>query len=159
MARCAFRGQHKPRRDLFRGLHLEQLRSFLRFQNVAALIQREFGVDLGVLMLDHPLHSGGAFLLVRLREQDQVPAELDVAALDLDHDREFGRQQRFIVLSAAPVDESVARLGAERVRSPLAAIRRNDVAVSHQQQRPAFPVAAQPRDEIQPPRIAAQQLA
>ena len=63
---------------------------------------------------------------------------------------------RLVVLRSAPVDISVAKLCAERIGGPLAAIHRHHVAMRHQKQRASASGAFQSRDEVEASRIAAQ---
>ena len=141
MTRGALGGEDDARRNFFEGLDLEDVRAVLGLDNAAAFVDRKLGVDFGILMRDQPVDAGRAGFFVRFRQQNDIAAQLDVAALDLDHHGELGGEKRFVVLRAAAIDEAIGELGAERIDGPLLAVGRNHVAVRHQQQRPAFAVA------------------
>ena len=131
----AFCGEDHAGQNFFRRLNLENLGTVLGFKDGAALIQGELGVDFRIRVRQDPLDAGGTDFVVLLRKQNHVAAELDIAALDFHQHRDFGGKQRFIVLGAPPINVSVAKLGTERIDSPLRTFHRYDIAVRHQQQR------------------------
>ena len=151
-------GQHHTRRNFFRGLNQEHAGSVLGFPHRSAFVERKLGIDLRRGMLDKPLDSRRPGLFVGLREQNQVAAQLDVTALDLDHHCQFRGEKGFRIQSAAPVEILVADLALEGIHGPLLALGRDDVAMGHQQQRLIFPVSLEPRDQVQALGIIAQQL-
>ena len=109
-------------------------------------------------MLDQPLDSRRPGFFVGLREQNQVAAQLDVTALDLDHHRQLRGEKRFCIQSAAPIQILIADLALEWIHGPLLALGRDHVAMGHQQQRLILPVSLEPRDQVQALGIVAQQL-
>lgn len=149
-------------RNLLRSLKLVDPAPRLGVQGRAPFVQHKLRLNLRPGVLDQPGDSGRAGLLVGLREQDHVAAQRHVPQFEFHQHRQFGRQQRFVILRSASVDVAIAQRGRKRRDAPLRRVRRNHVAVRHQQQGPwrlgAMAPGRKTRHKIQSRRLLAQQL-
>ena len=100
---------------------------------------------------------GGAFF-TRLRQEDDVAVERDVAALQLQHHHQRGGEVVLVVHRAAPVDVAAVAVGAERAVLPLLRVHVDGVEVADDEQRPLPARSLEPRHDVRAVGVGGQQL-
>ena len=102
----------------------------------ATLVQNIFGIDVGVVVGDHPLDSArSAGLLVGSRDHHDVARGHDACLVQRDQRHELLHAEAFHVECSAAPDVTIADDAAERVDFPGLLVHRDDVHVVQQQQR------------------------
>ena len=160
------RYQNHPLANLLRKLHL--LVNDLAAHRVesAALGEGVFGVDIRPVVLDdisNPVcrarRAASATFFIRFGHEDHVAIEPRSTALQQQHRHQAAGDQLLVVHRAASPDVAVDKPGAERILRPALPLHSDHVGMAHDEQRLPRPGALQPRDEAQPIRLRAHQLA
>src|SRR5687768_4518448 len=116
---------------------------------VASFRDEELDVAQQVRMIvDERDRTGGAELLVGIRDEDNVARERDAAALERDHRHEMDDAFSLHVERATSVHEPILDRAAVRVDGPVAGVRWYDVDVMHERDGLLRPGPLEPRVQV-----------
>jgi hypothetical protein len=112
------------------------------------------GINVGEVLVDHHLDAdNGAAFLAGLRQQNDVTIERRAGSLQQKHRHQACGQIVLVIQGPASVHVATLTDGTERWMAPFGSIDRDDVSVSHHEERPLSAAPLQPCDQVRPIRI------
>jgi hypothetical protein len=100
------------------------------------------------MVLDERDRAGGAELLIGIGDEDDVARQRHAAALERKHRHQMHDAFSLHVQRATSVHEPILDRAAVRIGAPVALVRRNDVDVMHERDRPLRPAPLEPGVQV-----------
>ena len=147
--------QPDPRRDFFRRSDVHDADAIAFPGCAPALGDGELGVDRIEMLAGHEIDADPLIIrfLARFRQENHVPVERHIAALQQQHHHQIRGEVRLVVARAASPDVTVLHHRAKRIHRPLLALDGDHVGVRQDQHRPLAAVALQPCDQVRAVRV------
>src|SRR5712692_3643397 len=156
----AARRQAEPKRHFLGYVHAPQ-EQLSAFDDVgAAFVDQVFGAgEQLALVLDHPIGSERAYLLVGHRQKNDVTGEWCPFAFERDHGHGLGHSLALGVLRASAIEYAVANFARERRHAPLLGFGGYHIGVGEHDDGTLAAVTSQPRVGVGAPRRNFEDLA